>query len=181
VVTGLSQRFGLVLADPPWRLNDQGSRIAPDYPTMTLDELVRLGPAVAELVADDAYLVLWVLSAILDEGLTVARAWGFEPKATLAWIKVTGAGLPRIGMGHHVRNAHELALVCTRGRPKPIDRSIPSWFADLRAEHSTKPDTVYEIAEGLSSGPYLELFARRGRAGWTSVGNAFDMGILTTP
>ncbi len=76
------QPFGCIIADPPWRLNDQGSRIAPAYPTMSLNELSRLGPTLTEIVADDAYLILWVLSAILEDGLIVARAWGFEPKAT---------------------------------------------------------------------------------------------------
>ena len=37
--------------------------------------------------------------------------------------------------------------------------------------HSQKPDEFYEIIERLYDGPYLELFARRPRAGWTSFGN----------
>ena len=36
--------------------------------------------------------------------------------------------------------------------------------------HSRKPDSVHEIAETLP-GPYLELFARRTRPGWTVFGN----------
>jgi N6-adenosine-specific RNA methylase IME4 len=40
-----------------------------------------------------------------------------------------------------------------------------------RAEHSRKPDAFLDIVEGLVSGPYLEMFARRQRLGWDTWGN----------
>jgi hypothetical protein len=40
-----------------------------------------------------------------------------------------------------------------------------------RREHSRKPDCVHERIERLVAGPYLELFARRERNGWTTWGN----------
>ncbi|HXI14803.1 MAG TPA: MT-A70 family methyltransferase, partial [Chloroflexota bacterium] len=40
-------------------------------------------------------------------------------------------------------------------------------------EHSRKPDNVYEYAEALP-GPYVELFARRPRAGWACWGNQIE-------
>ena len=38
-------------------------------------------------------------------------------------------------------------------------------------EHSEKPDEVYRRIERLYPGPYLELFARKEREGWTTWGN----------
>ena len=37
-----------------------------------------------------------------------------------------------------------------------------------------KPDELHPIVEACSSRPYLELFARHPRAGWTSWGNEVD-------
>jgi N6-adenosine-specific RNA methylase IME4 len=40
----------------------------------------------------------------------------------------------------------------------------------LPREHSRKPDEAYEGIERLVEGPYIELFARQQRRGWTSLG-----------
>lgn len=56
-------------------------------------------------------------------------------------------------------------------------RDIPSvFFAPVPKNekgariHSRKPDASYELIEARTHGPRLELFARRGRPGWTSWG-----------
>jgi N6-adenosine-specific RNA methylase IME4 len=52
-----------------------------------------------------------------------------------------------------------------------------------RREHSRKPDEIYDRIESLMEGPYLELFARRSRFGWQSVGDQaelFDEGPVET-
>jgi N6-adenosine-specific RNA methylase IME4 len=41
----------------------------------------------------------------------------------------------------------------------------------LRREHCRKPDQMFELIEGLFDGPYLELFSRELRPGWTCWGN----------
>jgi N6-adenosine-specific RNA methylase IME4 len=46
--------------------------------------------------------------------------------------------------------------------------------ATRKREHSRKPDEQYEIIEACSNGPYLELFARGTREGWTSWGHEAD-------
>jgi hypothetical protein len=40
-----------------------------------------------------------------------------------------------------------------------------------KREHSRKPDEIYDLIEACSPGPYLELFARSPRRGWTQWGN----------
>jgi N6-adenosine-specific RNA methylase IME4 len=40
-----------------------------------------------------------------------------------------------------------------------------------KREHSRKPDQLYTIIESCSPGPYLELFARCKRDGWTVWGD----------
>jgi hypothetical protein len=46
-----------------------------------------------------------------------------------------------------------------------------------KREHSRKPDEQYQIIESCSPGPYLELFARHHRPGWTVWGDEADATI----
>ena len=40
-----------------------------------------------------------------------------------------------------------------------------------KREHSRKPDEQYDLIQSCSAGPYLELFGRGVRKGWTVWGN----------
>lgn len=85
------------------------------------------------------------------------------------------------GMGRYVRASHETCIVATRGRARGLlkhlgQRSV--FFAPVGA-HSEKPEAFFRIVEGLSDGPYVELFARRARPGWTCIGS--DLGHTLMP
>ena len=167
----MAKLYRAVVADPPWRFDDRGSRVAPDnakcgrgYKTMDLEEImdIKFSPA------DDSMLFLWVPSALLVEGVVrVLESWGFVLKQTVVWVK------PVIGLGHYFRNAHEFVLVGTKGKAAKLvkDHSIPSWFMAPRGKHSEKPELLQDMVERLIDGPYLELFARRKRKGWTCIGD----------
>jgi N6-adenosine-specific RNA methylase IME4 len=161
--------YRCVVADPPWRFNDRGSRIAPRYETMRVQEICAL--PVAE-VAIDGHAYVWTPSAMLDEGLEVVRAWGYRPVTTMVWCKTSDrTGRLQIGFGHYVRSSHELVILGVRGRAPVLDRSVPSVFFAARTTHSRKPDVFFSLVERLSPGPRLEIFARSPRAGWIVVGD----------
>ena len=65
-------------------------------------------------------------------------------------------------------------------RTLPPGRRQVNFLATRKREHSRKPDEQYAIIEACSPGPYLELFARGTRAGWTSWGNQADEGYRPT-
>ncbi len=165
--------YACVLADPPWRFRDRGSRIAPDhqgrhYQTLTVPEIADLlGPIFSEYVAPSAHLWLWAPNSFVLDGQaqTVARALGFEPKQLATWCKDS------IGMGHWMRNTTEQLLFCVRGKVPPLARNRGTWFSGVRRAHSAKPPEAYELIEAISPGPRLELFARAARAGWDSWGD----------
>ena len=50
-------------------------------------------------------------------------------------------------------------------------------YAPLQ-DHSHKPEEQYAVIERLSDGPYLELFTRRRRPGWSAWGNEIDADIV---
>lgn len=169
-------RFKTVVADPPWSFKDKGSRAAPDYdptfkyPTMTAEDILAL--PVASIVAAQAHLYLWTTDAHLKLALKVMAFWGFEYKLQIIWRKMTTKGNVHFGMGHYFRHAHETILFGVRGGCHAKARNVRSIFDAEVQGHSVKPDRLLEIAELVSPGPRIELFAARRREGWTSWGLA---------
>lgn len=169
----------VLVADPPWSFRDSlpGPKrgASKHYRCMSSADICRLR---LPPIATNAVLFLWSVSSMLQEALDVTRAWGFSPKAQLAWVKTTrrstadvGAARLAFGMGHQVRNCHEPCIIATRGRVPPKNRSVRSVFLAPLGAHSAKPDEFYELVEAMHDGPYVELFARRQRSGWTCLGN----------
>jgi N6-adenosine-specific RNA methylase IME4 len=168
--------FGAVLADPPWKFQNCTGKVAPEhrrlrrYSTMDLEEICAL--SVAELAAPTAHLYLWVSNALLREGLAVMDAWGFGYKSNIVWHKVRKDSDGR-GVGFYFRNVTELVLFGVRGRNArtlPPGRRQVNYIATRKREHSRKPDEIFDVIEKCSRGPYLELFARERRPGWTCWG-----------
>ena len=78
------------------------------------------------------------------------------------------------GMGFWTRANPEVCLLATRGKRKRQAGDVRKLLISPRREHSRKPDEQYEMIEGCSWGPYLELFGRGVRDGWTVWGNQAD-------
>jgi N6-adenosine-specific RNA methylase IME4 len=55
-----------------------------------------------------------------------------------------------------------------------------NFLSSRKREHSRKPDEQYRIIESCSPGPYIELFARGQRRGWTMWGNQADESYAPT-
>lgn len=162
-----------VVADPPWlptlHANTKGRsegpyRAGPQryYRTLSVGEIVSLCPE----TQPKAHLWLWVLNQHVDWGYMVARAWGFEPQQMLTWAK------PGFGTGQFQSNS-ESVLVCRKGGParNAFGKTGGTWFEWPRGRHSEKPDAFFALVERASPGPFHEMFARRLREGWTSMGD----------
>jgi len=174
-------KFATILADPPWLFDNSTGKVAPEhrrlyrYMTMTNDEIIQM--PVGEIALPKSHLYLWVPNALIGLGLQVMAAWGFEYKTNLVWYKVRKDGGPdRRGVGFYFRNVTELVLFGVRGRFRTLDqgRRQENIIISRKREHSRKPDELYKVIEACSPGPYLELFARGARPGWTAWGNETD-------
>jgi N6-adenosine-specific RNA methylase IME4 len=177
------RRFGAILADPPWQFQNKTGKVAPEhrrlsrYATITLDDIKQQLP-VAQVAADVAHLYLWVPNALLPDGLAVMEAWGFRYKSNIVWHKVRkDGGSDGRGVGFYFRNVTELVLFGVRGRNArtlaPGRRQV-NYLSSRKREHSRKPDELYPLIEACSPGPFLELFARGVREGWTAWGQQAD-------
>lgn len=178
LVEKVTGRFATILADPPWQFQNRTGKMAPEhkrllrYPTMEMQEIVQL--PIGRLAAAQSHLYLWVPNALLAEGLEVMHAWGFTYKTNLVWYKVRKDGGPDgRGVGFYFRNVTELLLFGVRGSMRTLKpgRTQVNLFSTRKREHSRKPDEVYQLIESCSPGPYLELFARFPKEGWSQWGN----------
>lgn len=173
--------YRTIVADPPWDYGRDNSSPSIThggkgkqqkkpfaYPTMSVRDICAL--RITEFAEDDCRLFLWTTNRHLPMAFGVAQSWGFDYRQTITWRK-TGNPSP---FGGSIAPVHaEFLLVCTAGNPPVMDR-IPSSVVDAPAAifgHSQKPEVFLDIAERVSSGPYLELFARRQRLGWDTWGN----------
>lgn len=182
-------KYGAILADPPWgfkvwsgkdkQVASRGS-VTP-YDTMEMADIAAM--PVADLAADDCCLFMWVVWPTLPEALGVIEAWGFKYKTCgFAWVKadVSTVNLfddpvdAYMGLGYWTRANSEVCLLATRGKPKRLNADVRQGIIAPRREHSRKPDGIHERIERLVAGPYLELFARQKRPGWTVWGNQTD-------
>lgn len=180
-----SEPFRVLCADPPWKFGDKlpGPKRGAEkhYDCMTVEQIAAFP---LPTLANDCLLCLWRVASMQLEALAVVEAWGFSwPTTEMVWVKTVNSVLPhtwtedqeaehvRLGMGRTLRNVHEVALFCKRGKPRIDDHSIPSVIFAPRGQHSEKPEIFYDLVERLTPGPRVELFARRRRPGWLCLGN----------
>jgi len=179
----LSPPYGTIVADPPWRYRKSRQKedtvhsrklVSDLYETLSMRELAEL--PVAKIAAPNAHLYLWVTVPRLfgerddRDGFgpfQILHAWGFRYVTMLTWHK-TGAP----GMGSYFRIDTEHCLFGVRGHaPIPPGRRLRNVIVASRGQHSEKPAALLEMAEQVSPGPRVELFARQSRPGWDAWGN----------
>ena len=175
--------FRCIVADPPWDHSDgtgfsfgerdprgRSGKHPPSthslpYPVMNLADIESL--PVKSTADKNAVLYLWTTSRYLESAYRIARMWGFIPGTVLIWCKPQNQGL----FGGTFLSNIEFVLTAKRGNPKATGKSGSRWFTWPRGKHSAKPEAFQDMVEQVSPGPYLELFARRPRMGWTVWGN----------
>lgn len=166
--------WSTILADPPWRFANRTGKVAPEhrrldrYSTMSLADICAL--PVQTVAAKNSHLYLWVPNALLPDGLRVMDAWGFRYVSNIVWAKRRKDGGPDgRGVGFYFRNVTELLLFGVRGSMRTLApaRSQVNMMETRKREHSRKPDEQYELIEDCSPGPFMEMFARHPRPGWS--------------
>lgn len=173
--------FAVLLADPPWRYrarSERGEGRSADmhYRTMAMDEIVAMGPTIRALAAKDSLLLLWITWPFLMQAGSVIESWGFKYSTCgFDWAKEISIG-PGMNSwhwstGYWTRQNTEPCLLAIKGHPPRLNRDVRQLIVAPVGPHSAKPDEIHDRIERLAPGPYLELFARRPREGWTVWGD----------
>lgn len=184
-----SHQYGAILADPPWHFRGYADGFVSDrdprrhYAIMSHADICAL--PVGAVAAPDAHLFLWVTGPMLERAFAVIGAWGFRYSGiAFTWIKLkrsvdqrqlrlvaTADGDFHVGLGFTTRKNAEFCLLGRRGNAKRLAKDVRELIVAPRREHSRKPDETHARIERYCAGPYLELFARAQRPGWTVWGN----------
>lgn len=85
-------QFQTIICDPPWgakdllRMSSVKRGAAANYDTLTTEQLCAL-PIKDISDPNGCVLALWVLGSMLQDGLDVMNAWGFQQKQVYVWNK----------------------------------------------------------------------------------------------
>jgi N6-adenosine-specific RNA methylase IME4 len=137
------------------------------YSTMTVEDLYSL--PVRSIAAKNCLLYLWATGPKLVEAMECLRRWGFK-FSTVAYVWDKQHSLP----GYYSCSQAEFVLVAKRGRcPRRTSTVEKQLVSSRRRAHSQKPEAVQDSIDRQwdSASQKIELFARREREGWTTVGN----------
>lgn len=167
-------KYKTVYADPPWNETGAGKiKRGADrhYSLMKTNEIIEHMRKIP--IDENAHLYLWVTNNFLKDGLLVMDALGFRYVTNIVWVK------DRFGLGQYFRGMHELCLFGVKGNLPYKHKVDPSRscctettvIQEHRTEHSKKPVKMYQKIENTSYPPFVEVFARQRRDGWSSIGN----------
>jgi N6-adenosine-specific RNA methylase IME4 len=122
----------------------------------------------------DGYVLLWTVGPFLLNGSAVGllNAWGFEAVSLVTWGKYdleNGHGYG--GVGFWFLGNAEFCVVAKRPNWPSIRTGKSSLVIDKKRNHSAKPKAIHELCEQRFPGPYLEVFGREQRDGWTVLGD----------
>jgi N6-adenosine-specific RNA methylase IME4 len=191
--------FKTVVIDPPWKKSTGGVghatlQVSTHYPVQTRREIVE---TVEEwfrqhLVAPEAHLYLWTVNSFtagkhqgILPALAVCEELGFKPISLIPWVKSNVGSPTPYGMRYT-----EMCIFAVRYDKGRGQRTRYSGTAERqsvsngpglcaskdyiiapRREHSRKPDEFYKYVESRSKGPYLDLYSRTSRTGWSTAGD----------
>ena len=175
--------FGVIYADPAWTYKTwsakgSGRSAEQHYKVMSVEDIA--GMPVAEVAAQDCVLFMWATWPCMKDAFYVIERWGFEYKTCgFDWLKADVSTIdlfpdPKsadMKLGHWTRSNGEPCLLATRGKPKRLHADVRMGIIESARQHSRKPSCVYSRIERLVAGPYLELFGRTTRPGWTCRGD----------
>lgn len=167
------------------------------YNSLSTDDLAKLEIGKLNL----RYCFLWTTGPFIEDAYRLIRAWGLEPITMLAWVKcldIETNGLPAFaepfdkkhpekvrrywphdpsviikptyGVGYWFRGCVE-PIILAKAPDAPSIRTPWVGLLSPNARHSRKPDTLHQLIETNFPGPYVELFGRRSRPGWSVLGN----------
>ena len=197
--------FKTIVIDPPWKKSTGGVghaslQMSTHYEVQTKHEIIMtINQWFSKyLVAPESHLYLWTVNSFTagsNQGILpaieVCEELGFTPITLIPWIKSNVGSPTPYGMRYT-----ELCIFGvryqkgkgsrTRYRGNSDPESVPNgrgltsskdFIMAERRQHSRKPDEFYKYVESRSRGPYLDLYSRTNRPGWTGVGK--EAGLWT--
>lgn len=186
------------IIDPPWEYANtskheklRGYSTGHEYPSLTTDELAKL--PIARMMQ---YGFIWTTGPFTEDAYRLIRSWGMEPVTSIYWVKTSEIYTdgkeafpeteeekamtpeqwkeikfkPTYGVGYWFRGCVE-PIILFKSPNAPSIRTNEVGLLSPNGRHSRKPSSLHDLIEEFFPGPYIELFGRRSRKGWTVLGD----------
>lgn len=172
--------YTVLVVDPPWSYGkNTGRKRTAEYHYKTIgenngeinrktgagiDQIISLTP-VSDFASSNSHLYLWATNPKLPFAFDVLKAWGFEYKTMLTWVKTKpNGGIHAGGMGWFFRGATEHVLFGVKGA-KGIPSALrkPNVFQAPKGAHSEKPGHFYELLRSIypTQERMIDIYARK--------------------
>jgi N6-adenosine-specific RNA methylase IME4 len=167
-------RAGVIGIDASWPFdtyNDRSPRVVGShFEPMTIEEIKAL--PIRRLAASACGIFVWGTWPLMPVWAPVLEAWGVEYSGlAFDWIKLNADGSLHTGTGYNTRQNPEPCFLGKIGSPLRLRADVHSVIMAPVGAYAEKPEEAYRRMERLYPGPYLELFARKPREGWTTWGD----------
>uniref|UniRef100_A0A6M3JHP1 Putative methyltransferase n=1 Tax=viral metagenome TaxID=1070528 RepID=A0A6M3JHP1_9ZZZZ len=166
-----SNKYQTIVVDPPWPVkkiirDDRPNQGAFDYPTMSIEEIVKL--KIPDFASDDCHIYLWTTHKFLPVSFLILEEWGFKYQCLLTWVK--NVGMTPFSWMYSTEH-------CLFGRKGSLNLMKLGERLDFNGkvrEHSRKPNEFYELVKKVSPRPRIDCFSREQREGFDQFGNEQD-------
>jgi len=172
--------YDIVYTDPPWEQAKGNARKcrpkqgkALDYKTMSISEIEEYHNGFLNTHTAQKHCVfMWTIDKYLYDAEAMMKRIGYSLHARIVWDKKNG-----VAPAFTIRFAHEYLLwFYVKGLMLKPEKEVRGKYTTVISEsstkHSVKPEAAYCMIENMfPSARKVELFARNGRQGWTSVGD----------
>ena len=133
-----NKKYNIIYADPPWQYKRNGNHSAESvYDVMSIEDIKNM--PVQDISEDQSHLYLWVTNSFIQEGLDVCKAWGFEYKTLITWLKTYKDGTPIMGMGYYFRGCTEHIIFGVKGKKLCENKKTKNIIIENTTKHSEKP------------------------------------------
>ena len=160
--------YPTVVVDPPWPIHigqyrtfrGELSERSEPYEMMSLDEIAAL--PIGDILEPDANVFLWTIQRYMPVAFNILAGWGLRYRFTMVWHKNRGSQFHN-GPSSNI----EFVIVGGKGRSLWQDTcDFPMVFTADTGEHSVKPELFYSLLRRVTRSPRLDMFNRRGIAGF---------------
>ena len=159
--------YDVIVIDPPWKVDHSYSpdhymgRVANPYPEMTIEQIKNIKIPAKE----DCIMWLWTTHSQIWWVPEILNSWGFEYKCILIWNKES------MGIGKWLRKQCEFCILAIKGNPIWTATDFRDIISEQKKNHSSKPESFYELINKYCVGRKLDYFARKKREGWDVFGD----------
>ena len=186
-----------VLLDLPWGFKTRAPSKNPSadrsvekkYRTMTLKQIKEFVPKVQRICNPKrCHVFMWTTGPFLEKAFPLLGSMGARySSVAFYYLKIQRrlAGqvelittdpvdlesIMHVNMGFTTRKNIEPCILGRIGSPKRNGKDVRELIIDWLREHSEKPEQTRARIECYCGGPYVDIFSRRSRPGWLTLGD----------